>query len=200
MTDEPSVPSEVHREVMNAVYRSVAARGYASTTIRDIAEEAGKSPSLLHYHYDTKEVLLVRFVEFLLSEFEAQVEVPAEASAAERLLHLVDEMLKIEDERLNRALFELQAQAPSNPDYREQLRRTKAELVDRLAAVVADGVATGEFRDVDPETTARFVVSAVDGARSFAVAHDDPADPEAVREALHDYVASALVADAGEQG
>ncbi len=43
---------------MEATYRALCANGFASLTMQDIADEAEKSTSLLHYHYDTKRDLL----------------------------------------------------------------------------------------------------------------------------------------------
>lgn len=180
---------------MEATYRALRSHGYADLTMQDIADEAGKSKSLLHYHYDTKQDLLVTFLEHLLSWFSQKMsEMDAETST-ERLEALVDRLLPGEDEeweRFHRALFELRAQAPYTEAYREQLRRNKGFLQGQFVEIIQDGVDSGEFRAVDAESTARFIVSALDGARSSRVTLGDDADQQAVREGLREFIFSDL--------
>ncbi|MFC4357483.1 TetR/AcrR family transcriptional regulator [Halobium salinum] len=186
---------------MAATYRAVCTEGYADLTMRDIAEEAGKSKSLLHYHYDTKEGLLVAFLDHMLSRFEADVEAMDGESPTERLAALVgklssdttvgaDEANETDEERrrFHRALLELRTQAPCHEAYRQQLARNKAAIQDRFADVIREGVETGEFRAVDPERAARFVLAALDGARNAHVALGDADDPPAVRASIAEFL------------
>jgi AcrR family transcriptional regulator len=189
-------PSDPHRALMEATYRALCEHGYADLTMQAIAEEADCSKSLLHYHYDTKEGLFVAFLDFLLNRFEERVDATdGSRSARDRLLELVDLLLVDDDEevRLHRALLELRSQAPYNEAYRDQIRRNKRVLEDAFAAVVADGVEREEFRDADPEATARFVLASLDGARSTRVTLGDERDTEAVREGIRTYVVDELV-------
>jgi len=41
--------------------------------MQDIADECSKSKSLLHYHYDTKEDLLVAFLDHVISDSERRI-------------------------------------------------------------------------------------------------------------------------------
>ena len=191
MSDADDAPCDAHGALMEATYRALCEHGYADLTMQDIADEAGRSKSLLHYHYDTKEGLFVAFFDYLLDGFEARVADGDDGrSARERLLSLVA-LLTVDDEeeaRLHQALLELRTQAPYNEAYRQQLRRTKGSLQTLIADVIADGVESGEFREVDPESTARFVLAALDGARSSRVTLGDDGDTEAVREGIRRFV------------
>jgi AcrR family transcriptional regulator len=194
-----SVPDDAHEAIMEATYRALRSHGYADLTMQDIADEAGKSKSLLHYHYDTKQDLLVAFLEHLLSWFDAKLEEMDAETPAERLSALTDRMLPSEDdeewERFHRALLELRTQAPYTDAYREQLRRNKGFLQRRFEELIEDGIAAGEFRDVDAEETARFIMSALDGARSSRVTLGDDADQQAVRTGLEEFVYASLRTD-----
>jgi AcrR family transcriptional regulator len=189
------VPCDAHEELMEATYRALCDHGYADLTMQDIADEADRSKSLLHYHYDTKERLFVAFLDYLLSRFEAHVaESDGAPSARERLLALVDLLLvgSEEEARLHQALLELRSQAPYNDAYREQMRENKRALQQAIADVVAAGVESGEFTDAHPESTARFVLAALDGARSAHVTLDDERDTDAVREGIRRFVVDEL--------
>lgn len=181
---------------MEATYRALRTHGYADLTMQDIADEAGKSKSLLHYHYDTKQDLLVAFLQHLLSRFDERITEIGAESPDERLVELIGRLVPSEDdeewERFHRALLELRTQAPYTEAYLEQLRRNKGFIQRRVEEVIEDGIASGHFRDVDPERTARFILSALDGARSTRVTLGDDADQRAVRAGLEEFVLSDL--------
>src|SRR3954469_14613057 len=53
---------EASARIVDAMRRSVAARGAAGSTFDQVAREAGVSRGLLHYHFGTKERLLAEVV------------------------------------------------------------------------------------------------------------------------------------------
>ncbi|MFB6154441.1 MAG: TetR/AcrR family transcriptional regulator [Haloferacaceae archaeon] len=180
---------------MRATCRALREYGYADLTMQAIADEADRSKSLLHYHYDTKEGLLVAFLRYHLQRFADRVPGADAADPAERLELLVDMFLPVDDaeyEQFHRALLELRTQAPYRAAFREQLGENRAYVRRLLAETIAEGVTEGVFRDVDAEATARFVLAALDGARSAHVTLGERDDPEVIREQLREYVLSDL--------
>jgi AcrR family transcriptional regulator len=49
-------------EIVSAAQRCLARDGYANSSIKDIAHEAGVAPGLIHYYFDSKEDLLIAAV------------------------------------------------------------------------------------------------------------------------------------------
>lgn len=183
---------------MEATYRALCAHGYAALTMQDIADEFEKSKSLLHYHFDTKEELLVAFLEHLLDEFEAGVETAADDPPEERLREFVDWFVFApEDEdraAFHLALLELRSQAPFNEAYREQLVRSDELVRGAIVDIVEEGTHMGVFReDADPESIARLVFATMDGARTRQATLAEPGYAAAVRDALYEYVLDDLV-------
>jgi len=185
---------EAHDAVMDGVYGALVSDGFADLTMQDIADEAGVSKSLLHYHYDTKQDLLVTFLDHLIERGKARAAEHEDEPAPEHLRNFVEGALvdnDPEDWAFATAVLELQAQAPYDDAYRDQLARNEAFMRDHVADIVRDGVEAGEFRDVDPEAVARLVLAAVDGARTDRVVVDDDT-PEVVHDALLDHVLADL--------
>ncbi|GAB6880712.1 hypothetical protein JCM17823_29860 [Halorubrum gandharaense] len=166
MSDEPSAAEEI----MDGVYQALCDHGYAGLTMQDIADECSKSKSLLHYHYDTKEDLLVAFLDYIISDFEARVEGRADADPPTRLVEFVGWFVFAPDETdresFHIALLELRSQGPFNDRIREQLARSDALLRETAAEILRDGIERGDFRDVDVEDTAAMLVATLDGART----------------------------------
>jgi AcrR family transcriptional regulator len=167
--------SDTPEAIVEATYRALCRHGYADLTMQDIADESDKSKASLHYHYDTKEDLLLAFLDHLYEAFTEKYGHPEGETAVERLVTFVDDILCREDteenEAFHTALLEIRAQAPYAEPYRNQLRRFDAFVRDRVEAIVAEGVAEGTVReDVDPADTAAFVATLIDGVNARRVA------------------------------
>lgn len=51
-------------KIVAGAYRALVRGGYAATSVKDIAAEAGVAPGLVHYYFETKEDLLVAAIDF----------------------------------------------------------------------------------------------------------------------------------------
>jgi TetR/AcrR family transcriptional repressor of bet genes len=55
----PSNTGRRREEIVGGLLRVMAARGYGGATIGEIAKEAGVPPGIVHYHFESKKVVLV---------------------------------------------------------------------------------------------------------------------------------------------
>lgn len=186
MTDDADdgVPPDTRTAIMEATYAALCEHGYADLTMQAIADEFDMTKAVLHYHYDTKEDLLVAFLDYLLDQFldaadadpngdsEGAVENPAD-----QLVALVDALLlgdhgamsEADHWEYHTALLEVRAQAPHNDAFREQLTTNYEYVAAAIATIVADGVESGAFRPVDPDRTAAWLLATINGARLHQV-------------------------------
>src|SRR6476661_1707596 len=64
----PAVPrprADAAERILRAAVRRIVASGAAALTMHEVAEEAGVSKGLIHYHFHDKETLLARVVEWM---------------------------------------------------------------------------------------------------------------------------------------
>lgn len=192
MSADTATPSETQTAIMEATYRAFCRHGYADLTIQRIADEFEKSKSLLYYHYDTKDALLVDFLDYLLDRFEAEVTVGPSDNPEERLTELLDLLFPTsfseDGENLQTALLELRAQAPHKPAYREQFTKSNRVISEQIATTIESGIEAGVFRPVDAEQVATLVMATRNGALLHHVSSNDPEAVRAVREALSAYL------------
>ena len=143
-----------------------------------IARTAGVSAGLLHYHFDTKELL---FGEVLRYSHEASAELNQRALSnagdgpAERLSSFLDRCLPSDEQRADEWLLwqELALLCIRDP----HLAKVGADLYEDLYATVADivreGVATGVFDTaLDPRAIAETAVALTDGLGARVLARD----------------------------
>ena len=183
-------------QILDAAVERIASDGIDDVRIARIAMDAGISPSLVHYHFETREALLEEALEY---SFEVAGDVrigEGEGEAPDhtrRLAAMVDQCLPYEGplERDWILWVELWLRAVRHPE----LRPTATSLYARMRAwwegEFTEGAASGEFAPVDAARLADRVTALLDGYGVRALIGDLPIE-EARRE-----VWAVLAADLG---
>jgi len=190
---------DTHDAIMGATYRALCKHGYAHLTMQDIADEFDKSRPLLHYHYDTKEELMLAFVDNMVGWIGGQLAETEAEDPLERMETYVDGFVidpgEEDRETFALALLELRVQAVHNDDFRRKLARHYENNVDTVAEIIADGVEAGVFREVDPEAVGEFVYTSLVGARMYQVTLGAQHASRRMRDNLAAFVVDDLLAD-----
>lgn len=165
---------DTRERIMDATYCALCEQGYADLTTSAIAERSELSTAALHYHYESKAALLESFLEFLVDSFRERLAGIEAETPDERLDALIETVLSSPDDgatEFRTALLEIQAQAPYEDAFREQLVEFDDFLHAQVRETLAAGIESGVFRaDVDPDAVASFVVTVLSGAHTRRVA------------------------------
>ncbi|SEH59889.1 DNA-binding transcriptional regulator, AcrR family [Halopenitus malekzadehii] len=188
--------SDIDEAIMQATYRALHEHGYAGLTMQRIADEYGKSTAAIHYHYDTKEDLLAAFLDYLLERFREAVHEVETTDPEQRLQLLLDQLIVDPGDHhgLLIAMLEMRSQAPYNETFRERFRQNDEYIRYLLETVIDHGNEAGVFAGVDPEHTARTLLTVVDGARTRAVVLEERTALETARRAVEEYVDAVVLA------
>lgn len=197
----PAVEARLERtreDILRAARRAVAARGLSGVAIASVATAAGVSVGTVYRYFDHKTALLREVVDDVCSR---EIEVVAKLAATptdptDRFVAAVDGFARraVASGRIAYAVI-----AEPAPAAVETTRvRHRRELAAVFAAVIADGVATGDFPTQDPELAATAVVGAVSevivGPLAPAARHG--ADVEAILTGTIDLVSRAVIGPA----
>jgi AcrR family transcriptional regulator len=152
-------------------------KGYAATTVREIVAAAGVSKPVLYYYFTNKEGIYLELMSGTFALFEGILSGlrQSHGSARERILRFATMIFdgfvaNIQVMRLIYAIFFGPPQgAPHFPH--EQYFTAMLEVV---AGLVAEGVATDEFREVDAQQVAWIVVSCMNTAMEEQLCHCPP--------------------------
>lgn len=184
---------------MGATYHALCKHGYAHLTMQDIADEFDKSRSLLHYHYDTKEELMLAFVDNTVGWVGARLAESDTEDPLGRLEEYVDGFViepgEEERETFALALLELRVQAVHNEQFREKLATHYRTNVDTVAEIIADGVDAGVFRPVDAEEVGETIYTALVGARMYQVTLGARHASRRMRDRIAEFVVDDLLVD-----
>lgn len=194
-----AVPDVARAEIVGAVRRALAKHGYARLTTKKVAAESEKSEAFFFYHYDTKDDLVVAFLDWATERSAERLAAIDSDDAVTRLFVACDVLVgdyEDEDDRgINVAMMELLSHAPHDEAFHDRLSAYKRSVIDELAAIVSLGIESGAFRDVDPEATAAYLLMTADGTTGAVMALGMTDVGEKVRERLFDYLTSTVLAD-----
>ncbi|BCN46115.1 TetR/AcrR family transcriptional regulator [Prescottella equi] len=150
-------------EIVGAAARLFAAAGYAQTSVSAIAREAGLGQSSLYYWFANKEAILQALIDKNRESLETARElVDATDSPAHRLYRIVYvDVVQMCSSPLD--FYELERVARAQPEAFDEFFSDYRELERLIARVIRQGVAAGEFRDVDATATTTAALALSEG-------------------------------------
>jgi AcrR family transcriptional regulator len=136
--------------------------GYAKTAVADIAGELGMSPANIYRFFPSKNAIVEAICQRCLAEVEEQAWALARAKgpAADRLERLVLGILKYHKENLltETRVHDIVLVAMENSWA--AIRTHKETMRTIVEVILRDGVATGEFEEIDPRQVSEQFMSA----------------------------------------
>jgi AcrR family transcriptional regulator len=155
-------------DVASVLFRE---RGYAATSVRDIARALDVQGASLYAHVTSKEDVLWAIVDRAAARFEAAAaQADAAASrggATERIAALVRAHVTVITSDPGEASVFVHEWRSLSPDRRDQVAVRRDAYERRFRQVIADGMAAGEFALTDPAVAAAFLLSAMNGLATW---------------------------------
>jgi len=178
-----------HQEILDAAARVITDRGLAETRISDIADEAGVSPGLILYYFDSKDRLLSEALTYANDQFYLRMsrEIRRIPSARDQLRRLVDLSvpgLLPEYGRLDEwALWiEVWVRALRDPDMAKDREFLDQRWRGQIADIIRGGQASGEFASEEiAEELALRIASLIDGLAIQVIMDDSEVTSEHMR-------------------
>jgi len=196
---ETAQSRDTQAAIMEATYRALCTHGYADLTIDAINDEFAKSKSLLYYHYDNKDEILLNLLDYILDQFAIEDTVDSNDDPDIQLRTLIESLLPLtlggEKRAFQTAVLELRSQALSDEAYREQFARVDDLLVETIVGLLEDGIDDGTFREVDTNQAAEHVFSTINGAMLRRLTAEDESAIRITRRGLEEYIESFLSPD-----
>lgn len=180
--------------IVKAAQDVIVERGMQAASARNISDACGISPGLLTYHFPSMDMLLVAVLRQASADFTEGLVKGLDdlTTAGERLEALLIGSLPITPQgRRNWILWiEYWARAAHHSELAELHSESYDSWRARFEQVIASGVASGEFRAVDPKATAMHAVALLDGIGMQATIGDRNIDASTAKAALLAFVDS----------
>ncbi|MFZ5817255.1 MAG: TetR/AcrR family transcriptional regulator [Bacillota bacterium] len=154
--------SNKQAEIMQAAIRLFQQKGYHATSMQDIADEVGLQKGSLYHYISGKEDLLVVIIHDALGQYNARLtEIrDLDLPVRQRLELAVRSHLKGIAENLGMLTIFLRESYALNPDQQRTIRQESDRYNRMFEELMAEGIRTGELREMDPKLGTRVVLGA----------------------------------------
>jgi TetR/AcrR family transcriptional regulator, acrAB operon repressor len=161
-----------HDRLLKAALEVFSRKGYASTTLEDVAKETGVTRGAIYWHFGSKAELYGALLDKYSSRSgEITQAAVAEGGSLKDILRRVFTRLleAVETDPALRSVMEISLfkteWTPDLSDYRKQQQENSRSLVAGIAETMRQGAAYGDLRlDIDPLEMARAFLAFSNGA------------------------------------
>jgi AcrR family transcriptional regulator len=153
MSPRPDVSEERKDQILDAASEIFAEKGIHEARMDDIVAKSGLSKGTLYWYFKSKDAILLGiFDRMFRREFEVIDKlVDEDGTASERLLTYMETSLK-DIKRMMRFIpitYEFLSLAFRSKFIQEAFKRYINKYMDAMVPIIEQGIASGEFKDVD---------------------------------------------------
>ncbi|MDH3616212.1 MAG: TetR family transcriptional regulator C-terminal domain-containing protein [Gammaproteobacteria bacterium] len=183
------------QQLIDATMKCIARKGMGSTTLADVAGEAGLSQGIVNLHFESKDNLLKETLRYLADEYKAQFNKTFEKAgpgAADKLRALMELDLRpsICDRRKVAIWFAFWGEVGQRPTYRkicDESDRYYDEVVERLADAI---IAEGNYKGITASSVAMALTSMTNGLWLSCLISPRSFDRHKAKDAVNAYLRS----------
>jgi TetR/AcrR family transcriptional repressor of bet genes len=156
------------QQLIDATIKCISKKGLGSTTLADVAREAGLSQGIVNLHFNSKDNLLYETLQFLAEDYDKEFMNAIESSpddAAAKLLALMKMDLKpaICDRKKLAVWFAFWGEVRSVPTYQKICAAYDDKYDEILVDLVDAIIREGSYPDIDAQTVTEALSSLTDG-------------------------------------
>lgn len=181
------------QQLIDATIKCISMKGLGSTTLADVASEAGLSQGIVNLHFDSKDNLLAETLIFLAEDYDLEFRQALENSLpnpAAKLLALMELDLKpsICDRKKLAVWFAFWGEVTAVPTYQKICSARERKYEDIMRALAQEIIVEGGYADIDARVTAEALSSLTDGLWLSCLINPKIFDRSAARETFMSYL------------
>jgi AcrR family transcriptional regulator len=171
-------PAERRSAIVDATLAVALRKGFAATTVRDVAAEMGSSSGLIHHYFASMDEVLAAAFEQSAGRDLAVTEqaMAATVDPVEQLAAFFASYARGDQDWAFQLRLDAWAEAARRPALSATSRRLNVGWQQLIERTIRAGIATGAFRCDDPRAAAWRTLSLLDGLALQAVAHGGVVD------------------------
>jgi TetR/AcrR family transcriptional repressor of bet genes len=156
------------RQLIDATMKCIARKGMGSTTLADVAREAGLSQGIVNLHFESKDNLLNETLSTLASEYREKFDKALQKAGphpADQLRALMEHDLRpsICSQRKLAVWFAFWGEVKSRPTYRRMCDEWDRHYDEVVAGLCGELIADGGYRNIAATTVAYALASMING-------------------------------------
>lgn len=156
--------NEKRARILEAASRVFASRGYLSSTVSQVAREAGVADGTIYLYFQSKDHLLLSLVEARMDELCSHMEgqLASIDCALEKVRAFVRTHLELVTQSPEEAQVLITELRQSAPTLKAEIATSMRPYLALLGGILEEGIAAGAMRQVDPRPIRHAIFGALD--------------------------------------
>lgn len=170
-------------QILEVATRLFSERGYAATSLEDVADEIGFTKPAIYYYFESKDEILFEIHDRIVQVGLERVRVirAGEGDPAAKLELVIREHIRRLLDNVDANLVLVREQAALSPERSADIRKRDRAYEREVREIYEEGIAAGVFRDLDPRVAVGSLLAACNWAHRWyrkegAYGVDDVAD------------------------
>ncbi|WP_293018708.1 TetR/AcrR family transcriptional regulator [Mycolicibacterium sp.] len=184
----------VEQRIMEHATALFAERGFAATTLQDVADAAGLSRAALYHYVANKDELLAKLVHERAEEPAILLRTLSERTdlgPVEKLRTMVGEIARGQTRSPERFQLLIRSEAELPEQLSEVYNQSRRNVLHEFVRVIDAGIAAGVFRPVDPRIAALGIIGMLNWIAWWH--HPDPRENDRVTAQLTDMAVESIL-------
>ncbi|MGI8895105.1 MAG: TetR/AcrR family transcriptional regulator [Casimicrobiaceae bacterium] len=154
-----SIPEQRRRQIFEAASEVFGRKGYASASVRDIADAAGMPVPTMYQYCRSKEDILSMVFDTYMRELGGSVQAAGsvQGTPAKRMKNAVSASLSMHDKYRHQIKLMFQETGSLGPQNRARVLQTTRSANEIWAELIREGNKTGDFNVGSPALVANFI-------------------------------------------
>ncbi|MDI6716677.1 MAG: TetR/AcrR family transcriptional regulator [Actinomycetota bacterium] len=152
-------------KIMASAAKAFNEKGFSETSIQEIADNAGVAKGTIYYYVEKKEDLVLMLVQFSKARLFSKIEkgIARSATASEKLEAVIRSHLKVIKIVGPIMPFFVLNIVKENSRLKKLIGELREEYLNILVSIIDEGVASGEFKQVDSKKIAVAILGLIIG-------------------------------------
>jgi TetR/AcrR family transcriptional repressor of bet genes len=183
------------QQLIDATMKCIARKGMGSTTLGDVAKEAGLSQGIVNLHFESKENLLTATLASLAGEYRENFDKALRNSGpgpADKLQAIMEHDLR--PSICNRGKlaiwFAFWGEVKSRPTYQHMCAEWDQRYDDVVAGLCEEIISEGGYRNISPVSVTYALASMINGLWLSCLISPQTWSRDAAKTAVMDYLSS----------
>lgn len=184
------------KQILDAALEVVVEKGYSDSRMDDIVKASGLSKGAIYWYYKSKKEVFLSLINHWVNKFGVTLnhiveeDLPASDQLHELFAFFLDVFEKNPD--VLKAELEFWAMASRDTDFNRKIQAVYHELLELIEAIVAKGVESGEFKNVEVNVAALSIMINIEGIIWFALFDTDSVQARHYIETITDFILAGL--------
>ncbi|GGH50154.1 TetR/AcrR family transcriptional regulator [Dyadobacter endophyticus] len=162
-------------QIIEVAERLFSQKGFAGTSVRDIAQEADVNVSMISYYFGSKEKLIEALFQLRMTESSSRLEtlvMTSELSALQKFNVFIDSVIDrlMGNQCFHNIMLREQLSSERTPIITEYIRGLKMRNLELIKRMIHEGQEAGEFRK---DINVSLMTTTLYGTVNYAIASKD---------------------------